>query len=100
MPDRLVICLDGTWNSTFTPVERENGTNVLKPTNPLKVARAVLPIDHNGNRQITYYDSGVGALGIYPGLATGFSIWSIVDWAAALVLVLKGMSSKPSTLLH
>lgn len=69
MPDRLVICLDGTWNSTFTPVERENGTNVLKPTNPLKVARAVLPIDHNGNRQITYYDSGVGALGIYPGLS-------------------------------
>ena len=69
MPNRLVICLDGTWNSTFKEVERDDGTKVLKPTNTLKTARAVLPIDGKGNRQITYYDSGVGALGLYPGFS-------------------------------
>lgn len=69
MPNRLVVCLDGTWNSTFIPVEREDGTRVLKPTNPLKIARAVRPKDDHGNRQVTYYDSGVGALGLYPGVS-------------------------------
>lgn len=54
MPNRLVLCLDGTWNSTFKAVEREDGTQVLKPTNPLKIARAVLPVDPDGNQQITY----------------------------------------------
>ena len=69
MVDRLILCLDGTWNSPFKKVERQDGTKVLKPSNPLKVARAVLPVDSHGNRQITYYDSGVGALGLYPGLS-------------------------------
>lgn len=69
MPDRLILCLDGTWNSTFQAVEREDGTKVLKPSNPLKIARAVLPTDSNQNRQVTYYDSGVGALGLYPGFS-------------------------------
>lgn len=73
MPNRLIICLDGTWNSTFNEVEREDGTQVLKPTNPLKVARAILPVDPDGDHQITYYDSGVGALGKYPG----FSNWML-----------------------
>ena len=68
MPNRLVVSLDGTWNSVFKPLERENKTTVLKPTNPLKLARAVLPIDPtDGARQATYYDSGVGALGLYRG---------------------------------
>lgn len=69
MPDRLVICLDGTWNSPFRPATREDGSQVLKPTNPLKLARAVLPLAPDGRRQITYYDSGVGALGLYPGFS-------------------------------
>ena len=69
MPDRLILSLDGTWNSTFHAVEREDGTKVLKPTNPLKIARAVLPNDPDQNRQVTYYDSGVGALGLYPGVS-------------------------------
>jgi len=69
MTDRIILCLDGTWNSTFKKVEREDGTTVLKPSNPLKLARAILPVDNKGNRQITYYDSGVGALGLYPGLS-------------------------------
>jgi len=68
--DRLILCLDGTWNSSFTPVERDDKTTVLKPANPLKLARAVLPVDPaSGTRQITYYDSGVGALGLYPGFS-------------------------------
>lgn len=70
MTDRLILCLDGTWNSVFKPLERENKTAVLKPANPLKLARAVLPVDPvDGSRQIIYYDSGVGALGLYPGLS-------------------------------
>lgn len=70
MTDRLILCLDGTWNSTFKAVEREDRTTVLKPTNPLKLARAVLPVDPaGGGRQVTRYDSGVGALGLYPGTA-------------------------------
>lgn len=77
MPSRIVVCLDGTWNSTFIPVEREDGTQVLKPTNPLKIARAVKPIGEDGITQITYYDSGVGALGLYPGISN--RILSFVD---------------------
>ncbi len=69
MPDRLVVCLDGTWNSPFQSETRDDGTDVLKPTNPLKLARAVLPTDTNGHRQIVYYNSGMGALGRYPGLS-------------------------------
>lgn len=69
MPDRLILCLDGTWNSTFHQVERDDKTKVLKASNPLKLARAVLPVDQAGNRQVTYYDSGVGALGLYPGMS-------------------------------
>lgn len=69
MPKRLIICLDGTWNSTANEVKREDGTRVLKPTNPLKTARAILPQDSKGNPQVTYYDIGVGALGAYSGLS-------------------------------
>ena len=77
MPDRLIICLDGTWNNPFIAVERDDGTTVMKPTNPLKLARAVLPKDSSGVGQLTYYDSGVGALGLYPGLSN--AILEFVD---------------------
>lgn len=70
MGNRLILCLDGTWNSVFKPVERDDQTTVLKPANPLKLARALPPVDPaTGGRQIIYYDSGVGALGLYPGLS-------------------------------
>ncbi len=77
MPDRLIFCLDGTWNNPFITVEREDGTTVMKPTNPLKLARAVLPVDRAGIGQRTYYDSGVGALGLYPGFSN--AILEFVD---------------------
>lgn len=77
MPDRLIFCLDGTWNNPFIKVERDKGTTVMKPTNPLKLARAILPEDASGTRQPTYYDPGVGALGLYPGISN--AILEFVD---------------------
>lgn len=77
MPDRLIFSLDGTWNNPFITVEREDGSTVMKPTNPLKLARAVLPLDKTGARQLTYYDTGVGALGLYPGISN--AILQFVD---------------------
>lgn len=69
MPNRLIFCLDGTWNNPFKTVERDDGSTVMKPTNPLKLARSILPETSSGIRQFTYYDSGVGALGLYPGFS-------------------------------
>src|SRR5260370_5868198 len=69
---RLVICLDGTWNSSFSEHMRrdQHGEHtVLKPTNTLKTCRAVLPLAGDGRMQISYYDIGVGALAEYPGTA-------------------------------
>ncbi len=67
---RIVSAFDGTWNNPFQPATRENGVEVLKPSNPLKIARSVLPWDdHSDMSQVVYYDSGVGALGEYPGFA-------------------------------
>jgi uncharacterized protein (DUF2235 family) len=67
-PKRLVLCLDGTWNSGYEEHKRRDGHSVLKPTNPLKLCRAVFPFDEStGRMQITYYDLGVGALAEYPG---------------------------------
>ncbi len=65
---RVVLCLDGTWNSAFEEHRRRDGHTVLKPTNPLKLCRAVVPFDEaTGRVQLTYYDIGVGALAEYPG---------------------------------
>ena len=69
-PKRLVLCLDGTWNNPYQKRARDDGSEVLKPTNPLKMARAVCPWDEATQvSQITYYDTGVGALGQYPGVS-------------------------------
>ncbi|MEO8035410.1 MAG: DUF2235 domain-containing protein [Acidobacteriota bacterium] len=66
---RIVLCLDGTWNGTFDETKRRDGESVLKPTNTLKLCRAVVPFDSNGVEQIAYYDTGVGSLSVYPGTA-------------------------------
>jgi uncharacterized protein (DUF2235 family) len=55
---RIVICCDGTWN---TP-DRKDG-DAAAPSNVVKVARAVLPVDSEGHTQVVYYDEGVGARG-------------------------------------
>ena len=65
---RIVICLDGTWQNPYQVKQRDDGSRVLKPSNVLKLARAVLPADPSDNRpQITYYDVGIGGLVQYPG---------------------------------
>jgi uncharacterized protein (DUF2235 family) len=67
-PRRLVVCLDGTWNSTYNRKMRTDGHAVFKPSNVLKLARAVLPYDaEHGVDQIVNYDTGVGSLAEYPG---------------------------------
>jgi len=62
---RLVLCLDGTWNSTANEREREDHSKVFRPTNTLKICRAVLP--NADVQQITYYAIGVGSLAKYSG---------------------------------
>lgn len=67
---RLILCLDGTWNSSYAGKRTaDDGHEVLKPSNTLKLARAVLPRGEDGVEQITYYDIGVGSLAEYPGKA-------------------------------
>lgn len=67
-PRRFVLCLDGTWNSTYVKKRRDDGHEVLKPSNVLKLCRAVLPFDEgSGRAQVTFYDTGVGSLAKYPG---------------------------------
>ena len=56
---RLVLCLDGTWGNPYQMKERDDGTGVLKPSNPLKMARAVLPWDAEGQvAQLTFTTRG------------------------------------------
>jgi uncharacterized protein (DUF2235 family) len=70
---RIILCLDGTWNSTYAKEKREDGTKVIKPSNVLKLARSVLSKGQgkgiNKIPQIVYYDSGVGSLSKFPGRA-------------------------------
>lgn len=67
---RIVICLDGTWQNPYRMRQRDDGSRVLKPSNVLKLSRAV-PANGGGKgrSQITYYDAGIGALVTYPGRA-------------------------------
>ncbi|PCC98349.1 DUF2235 domain-containing protein [Halopseudomonas pelagia] len=50
---RIVICADGTWQSPESD----------KPTHVLRIAQAVAPADAQGNRQVVFYDWGVGSEG-------------------------------------
>ncbi len=65
---RIVMCLDGTWNNPYRRKTRDDGRLVYRPSNPLKVCRAVTPWD-GACQQISYYGIGVGAQGVYPGIA-------------------------------
>lgn len=72
---RIVICLDGTWNSAGTESETRDADKVFKPSNVLKTSRAVVPQAADGTHQLTYYDSGVGAGRKYPGFLNGVNSW-------------------------
>ncbi len=67
---RIVLCLDGTWNSTYKKAELENNGEIVKPSNVLKFSRAVLPQDPTKNTtQVVYYDAGVGSMSRFSGYA-------------------------------
>jgi uncharacterized protein (DUF2235 family) len=70
---RIAIFCDGTWN---TPDESEKGK--LCQTNVVKMANALTETSVDGNRQVLYYDTGIGSEGslikrIFDG-ATGHGI--------------------------
>src|SRR5277367_5211932 len=53
-PKRLVLCLDGTWNTV---------TKTSGPTNVVRFAQSVLPTA-DGVPQVVYYNAGVGTDGM------------------------------------
>ena len=59
---RLVVCFDGTLNNAEQEVEELGGHKVFKPTNVLKVFRAVRPVAGDGISQLTFYTEGVGGV--------------------------------------
>jgi uncharacterized protein (DUF2235 family) len=55
MSKRLIVLCDGTWNKA------ENlDRGKRKPTNIVKMVRAIQPVSPDGTAQVTYYDEGVG----------------------------------------
>ena len=52
---RIVICADGTWNRPEKDLGKDH------PTNILKLARAVRPVDNQSTPQQVFYDWGVGS---------------------------------------
>ena len=52
---RIIICADGTWNRPEKDLTRDF------PTNVLKIARSILPLDSDGIQQVVFYDWGLGA---------------------------------------
>lgn len=59
---RLIVCCDGTWNEPDQKVDKDP-TDEPEPTNVLKTARGIAPVDGHGIPQVVYYDAGVGTLG-------------------------------------
>jgi uncharacterized protein (DUF2235 family) len=54
---RIVLCADGTWNE---PEQVDEKTGRRRPTNGLKIARAVLPEGADGTHQVVEYLVGIG----------------------------------------
>jgi uncharacterized protein (DUF2235 family) len=50
---RIVLCADGTWNSPETDT----------PTHVMRLARGIAATDAAGNKQVVFYDWGVGSDG-------------------------------------
>lgn len=55
MSKRIVICADGTWNRPEKNLQKDF------PTNVLKLARAIKPVDKKGVAQQVFYDWGIGS---------------------------------------
>jgi len=56
MKKRIIICADGTWNAP----DQIDQSGVRKPSNVVKMTRAILPQTSDGSNQIVFYDQGVG----------------------------------------
>ena len=52
---RIVICADGTWNRPEKDLKED------VPTNVLRLARAIQPLDVNNTPQQVFYDWGLGS---------------------------------------
>ncbi len=62
---RIIICSDGTWQSPESD----------HPTHVMRLARGIAPEDAEGNKQVVFYDWGVGTEGDrLRGGATGAGI--------------------------
>ena len=55
MSKRIVICADGTWNRPEKNLKED------VPTNVLRLARAIKPVDAKGTPQQVFYDWGLGS---------------------------------------
>ena len=55
MNKRIVICADGTWNRPEKNLKED------VPTNVLRLARAIKPVDTKGMPQQVFYDWGLGS---------------------------------------
>ena len=55
MKKRIVVCADGTWNRPEKDLNRD------VPTNVLRLARAIKPVDGNKTPQQVFYDWGLGS---------------------------------------
>jgi len=53
----IIICSDGTWNRP----EEFGKENEQHPTNVLRFARGIAPRDSNDNKQVVFYDWGIGS---------------------------------------
>lgn len=65
---RLIICADGTWNS---PDQELDEYDLRKPTNVVKLSRAITPVSANGVSQVVFYDTGVGTQNFVDKLVGG-----------------------------
>jgi uncharacterized protein (DUF2235 family) len=68
---RIVICCDGTWNRP----DQVHGGEVCA-SNVTKIARCIAPVDPAGNRQLVFYDKGVGT-GRFDRIRGGAFGWGI-----------------------
>ncbi|NEO88190.1 MAG: DUF2235 domain-containing protein [Spirulina sp. SIO3F2] len=64
---RLIVCCDGTWQKLASAY----------PTNVVKIAQAIKPIDDQGIPQIVFYDEGIGTEDKFYKIFGGAFGWGI-----------------------
>lgn len=73
MNKKIIICCDGTWNEP----EDKTSDGKYRPTNVLRMVRAIKPTDEQGVPQVVLYIEGVGTgtkFNKFLGGATGIGI--------------------------